>query len=159
MKQILSILVAFCFATSISAQEINTDRLKKDISYLASDKLKGRGTGTKGEKKAASYIAKEFEKAGLTPKGTQGYYQSFTFKLGKSMHDTSTAGVKERNGKNVIGYLDNQAEYTVVIGAHYDHLGLGHDHNSLDANPTGKVHNGADDNASGDGTGALLFFE
>ncbi|MBU6342040.1 MAG: M20/M25/M40 family metallo-hydrolase, partial [Bacteroidetes bacterium] len=33
--------------------------------------------------------------------------------------------------------------------AHYDHLGLGHDHNSLEANPEGKIHNGADDNASG----------
>ena len=45
--------------------------------------------------------------------------------------------------------MDNQAPFTIVIGAHYDHLGLGHDHNSLDANPEGKIHNGADDNASG----------
>jgi Zn-dependent M28 family amino/carboxypeptidase len=36
-----------------------------------------------------------------------------------------------------------------VIGGHYDHLGLGNDHNSLDPNPEGKIHNGADDNASG----------
>jgi aminopeptidase YwaD len=49
----------------------------------------------------------------------------------------------------VVGYLDNGAPYTIVIGAHYDHLGLGHDHNSLEANPEGKIHNGADDNASG----------
>jgi aminopeptidase YwaD len=51
--------------------------------------------------------------------------------------------------QNVVGFLDNGAPYTVVIGGHYDHLGLGHDHNSLDANPDGKIHNGADDNASG----------
>ena len=50
---------------------------------------------------------------------------------------------------DVVGYLDNGAENTVVIGAHYDHLGMGLDHNSLDANPEGKIHNGADDNASG----------
>ena len=49
----------------------------------------------------------------------------------------------------MIGFLDNSAENTIVIGAHYDHLGLGHDHNSLDANPEDKIHNGADDNASG----------
>ena len=36
-----------------------------------------------------------------------------------------------------------------MLGAHYDHLGLGEDHNSMDANPLGKIHNGADDNASG----------
>jgi len=49
----------------------------------------------------------------------------------------------------VVGFLDNGAQHTIVIGAHYDHLSLGHDHNSLDANPEDKIHNGADDNASG----------
>lgn len=52
-------------------------------------------------------------------------------------------------GKNIVAYLDNQASYTVIIGGHYDHLGLGHHHGSLDANPQNKIHNGADDNASG----------
>ncbi len=55
----------------------------------------------------------------------------------------------EMKGKNVVAYLDNQAPYTVVIGGHYDHLGLGHHHGSLDPNPKNKIHNGADDNASG----------
>lgn len=55
----------------------------------------------------------------------------------------------EKKGKNVIAYLDNQAPYTIVIGGHYDHLGLGHHGGSLDANPQNKIHNGADDNASG----------
>ena len=45
--------------------------------------------------------------------------------------------------------MDNKAKYTIIVGAHYDHLGLGHDHNSLDASPEGKIHPGADDNASG----------
>ncbi|MFO0414992.1 MAG: M20/M25/M40 family metallo-hydrolase [Bacteroidota bacterium] len=54
---------------------------------------------------------------------------------------------------NVVGYLNNEAPSTVVIGAHYDHLGYGEDHNSR---YTGEpvVHNGADDNASG--TAALI---
>lgn len=57
-------------------------------------------------------------------------------------------GEKKRTGHNVIGYIDNHAENTIVIGAHFDHLGYGEDHNSL---WTGKpeIHNGADDNASG----------
>jgi aminopeptidase YwaD len=60
---------------------------------------------------------------------------------------------KERSGTNVVAYLDNGAAATVVIGAHYDHLGHGEDANSRETsgNP---VHNGADDNASG--TAALI---
>ncbi|MEO5909110.1 MAG: M20/M25/M40 family metallo-hydrolase [Ginsengibacter sp.] len=63
--------------------------------------------------------------------------------------DLKTAlGNKKRTGHNVIGYLDNGAEHTIILGAHYDHLGYGEDHNSL---WTGKpeIFNGADDNASG----------
>ena len=60
----------------------------------------------------------------------------------------------ESTGHNVAAYIDNGAKYTVVIGAHYDHLGYGHDGNSLDAKKTYEVHNGADDNASG--TAALM---
>jgi hypothetical protein len=151
MRLLFSFIAVSVFSIASFAQtaEISVDRIRKDVTYLASDKLKGRGTSTKGEKKAASYIAKEFRNAGLTPKGTDGYYQPFEFKHNTNPHDTSTANLKARKGKNVIGYLDNGAEYTVVIGAHYDHLGEGHDHNSLDANPDGKIHNGADDNASG----------
>lgn len=53
-----------------------------------------------------------------------------------------------RTGYNVIGYIDNGAPNTIIIGAHYDHLGYGQDHNSLWAGPP-QIHNGADDNASG----------
>ncbi len=52
-----------------------------------------------------------------------------------------------RKGHNVIGYIDNGAPSAIVIGAHYDHLGMGEDANTLD---TGKlIRHGADDNASG----------
>jgi Zn-dependent M28 family amino/carboxypeptidase len=142
------LIAGILFQLNSFSQEISSDRLKKDISYLASDKLKGRGTGSKGEKKAAKYIAGEFKKAGLSPKGTDGYYFPFSFSHKTDPKD-SASKVETRKGKDVVGYLDNGAEYTIVIGAHYDHLGLGHDHNSLDANPENKIHNGADDNASG----------
>lgn len=57
-------------------------------------------------------------------------------------------GDKKRSGHNVVGFIDKGAAQTIVIGAHFDHLGYGEDHNSL---WTGKpeIHNGADDNASG----------
>lgn len=53
----------------------------------------------------------------------------------------------EKNAINVVGYLDNGAQHTVVIGAHYDHLGYG-DEGSLHRGERA-IHNGADDNASG----------
>jgi hypothetical protein len=61
---------------------------------------------------------------------------------------------KKRWGHNVIGYLDKGAPYTVVIGAHYDHLGFGQDGNSLYRGSQKMIHPGADDNASG--TAALM---
>jgi aminopeptidase YwaD len=63
----------------------------------------------------------------------------------------------ERTGNNIAAYIDNEAKYTVVLGAHYDHLGYGEDGNSLYANVLKEhlIHHGADDNASG--TAALLY--
>ena len=49
---------------------------------------------------------------------------------------------------NVLGFIDNQADQTVVVGAHHDHLGRGQKGGSLAEIP-GDIHNGADDNASG----------
>ncbi len=63
-------------------------------------------------------------------------------------------GNKVRTGHNVIGYIDNGAVNTIIIGAHYDHLGFGEDHNSLFTGTTPAIHNGADDNASG--TSAMI---
>ena len=60
----------------------------------------------------------------------------------------------KRTGYNVIGFIDNKASATVVIGAHYDHLGRGEDGSSLQQGGEPQIHNGADDNASG--TAALI---
>lgn len=61
---------------------------------------------------------------------------------------------KKRTGTNVIGYIDNGATATVVLGAHFDHLGYGEDGNSREGEKKNQIHNGADDNASG--TAALM---
>ncbi|MEO8859821.1 MAG: M20/M25/M40 family metallo-hydrolase [Ginsengibacter sp.] len=55
---------------------------------------------------------------------------------------------KKREGHNVLGYIDNGAGQTIIIGGHFDHLGYGEDHNSLWTGAP-EIHNGADDNASG----------
>ena len=63
-------------------------------------------------------------------------------------------GEKKREGHNVVGYIDNGAPTTVVLGAHFDHLGYGEDGNSMLRTGEKLIHNGADDNASG--TAALI---
>lgn len=61
---------------------------------------------------------------------------------------------KNRSGTNVIGYIDNGAPTTVILGAHFDHLGHGEDGDSREIEKEGQIYNGADDNASG--TAALI---
>jgi aminopeptidase YwaD len=61
---------------------------------------------------------------------------------------------RKRTGHNVVGYIDNGAPTTVILGAHFDHLGYGEDGNSMMRTGEKQIHNGADDNASG--TAALI---
>ena len=149
----ISNIFSFLFLSynyNAQAQQIDAVKVKKHISFLASDDLNGRGTGTADEKKAAEYIAKQFAEIKLQPKGEKGtYLQGYEFTEPANPHATTDTAGKKRTLTNVIGFLDNGAKQTIVIGGHYDHLGLGHDGNSLDANPKEKIHNGADDNASG----------
>jgi hypothetical protein len=124
--------------------QVKEPAIKKHIEVLADDKLEGRGTGAEGGRKAAAYIENEFKTIGLLPMGdNKSYLQPFPFKAG--VHNTG----REGTSANVIGFIDNKAPTTVIIGGHFDHLGLGNDGSSLDANPANKIHNGADDNASG----------
>jgi Peptidase family M28/PDZ domain len=151
-KSEIQILVCFIWFLALTPSQAQTQIavLQHHIEYLSSDKLQGRSPGTKGEAKAAKYISKAFKKLGLKPMGTDGFYHPFTWKQNTNPHAApDETNFKVRNGKNVVALLDNGAAKTIVIGAHYDHLGLGYDGNSLDANPEGKIHNGADDNASG----------
>jgi hypothetical protein len=143
MKPKFLLLGFFCTAFTACAQ-IEEGKIKQHIRTLSADSMQGRGTGSLGESMAASYIEKQFKKIKLEPHGDAStYLQSFPFKGG--VHGTGTDGT----ANNIVGYLDNGAANTIIIGAHYDHLGLGENGSSLDANPQGKIHNGADDNASG----------
>jgi Zn-dependent M28 family amino/carboxypeptidase len=149
MKKLFFFASLSLFAATTHAQRISPDLVMNHISYLSSDALGGRATATKDELKAAKYIVDQFKGIPLQPKGTDGFYFDFMYKYNPNIHDTNTTEIETKKGRNVIGFLDNGATQTIVIGAHYDHLGYGHDHNSLDANPEYKIHNGADDNASG----------
>jgi hypothetical protein len=148
-----TILVLFIAIVVFSCEEtkVKTVGMMEDVSILANDSLNGRKTGSAGEKMAAEYIAKRFENVGLQPKGTEGYFQKFTYKASKNPHQeaefTSEKNDSTKTAENVIAYIDNKAENTVVIGAHYDHLGMGGEGSLYREGDA--IHNGADDNASG----------
>ena len=126
------------------------NRIYDDVNYLADNKLEGRKTGSKGEQIAADYIANRFKSLKIKTKGTNAYFQDFNFNNPSNPHGQVLFDQTENDttisSKNVIGYIDNNAEYTIVIGAHYDHLGYGGE-GSLHVGS--EIHNGADDNASG----------
>ena len=143
---IVSVTLFGCKKTTTYKNEI-----KEDVAYLANDKLEGRQTGTKGEKLAADYLVNRFQNIGLEPKGSDGYIQSYSFKPKTDPHkevEFTTNADSTITGRNIIGYINNNAKTTIVIGAHYDHLGYGGE-GSLYREKDKAIHNGADDNASG----------
>ena len=131
--------------------KVAENKIKEDVVFLADDKLEGRQTGTQGEILASEYLIKRFETIGLQPKGTEGFSQSFSFKPKTDPHsevEFTTNADSTITGHNVLGFIDNNAKTTIVIGAHYDHLGYGGE-GSLYRGKEKAIHNGADDNASG----------
>ena len=111
---------------------ITSEEVKTIVSYLASDELQGRATGSEGIDKAASYIETYFKDNGVTP-----YFDDYRdfFKV-KDLDAFNVVGVVEGNDK------DLKNEY-IVIGAHYDHIGKG---KAVDGDI---IANGANDNAAG----------
>lgn len=170
MRSLLFVFVTGILIGCDQPAEKNTDtKLSSDITprdiethiqFLAQDSLRGRETGTAGEAIAARYIADHFRQFGLLPAGDDStYYQQFTVNMSvmNNPHraDTAAFSDEERIARNVVGLIEGseQPETYIVIGAHYDHLGMG-SFGSLHTRSDKKIHNGADDNASG--TGGVL---
>lgn len=131
MKKItILLLFAFLVTEAYSQYSFPSDKLMLDLKILSSDSLEGRKTGTEGNKKARAYIIDQIKKSGLAP-FVDGYEQPF------SISETVT-------GVNILGVIPGKKKGTIVISAHYDHLGI---RNNM-------IYNGADDNASG--TSALI---
>ncbi len=133
---LLIALNIFCIPL-FSQTTTEIDKLKTIVYTIAADSMQGREAGTAGEAKARNYILACYEKIGLKP-FHNSYTQKFSFPKDSSHTDTAT---------NIIGMIDNKADSTIIIGAHYDHIGMGGPKSrSLTSN---KIHPGADDNASG----------
>jgi len=119
------------------------EKLMEDIKALAAPEMEGRGIGSQGLDKAAAYIANAFKHAGLQAAGdNDSYFQRWTKQI-----DGLNKSVEL---KNVIAVLPGNnpklKDESVVISAHYDHLGYGWP--DVKEGNKGKLHPGADDNAS-----------
>jgi hypothetical protein len=120
----------------------SADRMMEVVTYLASNDLKGRGIGTPEIDEAANYIAKKFEEYGLQTGSDDGtYFQQWTQDV------LDRKNIKLKNIIGIIPGTNPDLSEAVVVSAHYDHLGFGWP--DVRKGNEGKIHNGADDNASG----------
>jgi hypothetical protein len=123
----------------------DSKRMLEDISFMSDKAQQGRGFGSKGLDRVANYISRIFQEAGLQPGGDTpaSYFQSWQARGGEPEHPATL--------KNIIGIIPGTnpafTGQSIIIGAHYDHLGLGWP--DVRENNRGKIHYGADDNASG----------
>ncbi len=151
MKQLFHMVFLISLITSCTKPYVAKNTMHEDVAFLSDDQLEGRKTGTDGEQQAADYIAAKFKEMGIQPKGTETYFQPFSFTPKTDPHQeinyTDSGSENVITGKNVIGYVDNKGSRTVIIGAHYDHLGMGGEGSLYREGKA--IHNGADDNASG----------
>lgn len=116
---------------------ITSEELRESVTYLASDELEGRDTGSEGIEKAAAFIAEKFKAYGVKP-----YFESY-----RDNYDA-----KGRAAFNVIGFVEGSdptlKNEFIILGAHYDHIGFGKPVEN------DSIANGANDDASG--TAAVL---
>ncbi|WP_263416933.1 M20/M25/M40 family metallo-hydrolase [Terriglobus albidus] len=148
MRRSLCILLCTFAANPVFSQN-NTDaaaRLKQTIETLSAPSMQGRGVGTEGLQRSAELIRNAFRSAGLKSGAADGsFFQKFPY-----TPDKSTG--KEISLQNVVGVLqpaDSSVRETIVIGAHYDHLGSGPAFSLAKGEQKHALHPGADDNASG----------
>ena len=153
MKNLLFLFLfnLLCFSV-FSQSEITETEINNHILFLASEKNAGRYPGGKENRQVVRYLKKDFKAQGIIP-FNKNYKQKFKAKL------RVKKGEKEKklaNTCNVVGYIEGNdpilKKEFIVLGAHYDHLGMGGP--SSRSNKVHTIHYGADDNASG--TAALL---
>jgi Zn-dependent M28 family amino/carboxypeptidase len=117
---------------------VRPDELRKWISFLASDEMRGRANGSPEMKAAALWIEEKFREYSLKPSGTAS-------ELIRNYSYTSRQRTIEE--RNVIGMIEGTSpslkDQYIILSAHFDHLGVRR------GAQTDSIFNGADDNASG----------
>ncbi|WP_248724087.1 M20/M25/M40 family metallo-hydrolase [Seonamhaeicola sp. ML3] len=117
---------------TLSQNLISKESIKSSLERLASDEMEGRDTGSKGIEKAAVFIEDFFKKNKVKP-----YFKTYR----------DSFNLEDKVGYNVVGYVPGNDKRLknefVILGAHYDHIGLA---NAVDGD---SIANGANDDASG----------
>lgn len=140
----LALVLAACTAPEEPAISREAQALE-DLRILSADDMQGRLVGTEGNARARAYLVERLTEIGVEPV-FENYAQSFTFERSLDFRDPD-APRETIEAINLVGRIagTNPGEHVMVIGAHYDHVGVDED---------GNIFNGADDNASG--TAGLL---
>ena len=141
------LLLSLAFAFVLQAYGQKQDDMRQTVEYLASQELGGRYPGTAGDTLASEFITSQLRSLKLKPivkgKKEKAFYHDFTY--GKT---------EERTTHNIIAVLPGKDKHLkheyIVVGSHYDHLGMGGQGSGSRRPDTLGVHPGADDNASGD---------
>lgn len=151
-KKVLFLVALFTLATSCSPSKsgnkkltnvstylsaINTERLRTNLTYIASDETEGRETGSDGQKKAGKFIIDFYKKNGISfPKGADSYYQKVPAAFLNAKRNENLP-----DSENIWAFIEGseKPDEIVVLSAHYDHVGI----------KDGEVYNGADDDGSG----------
>ena len=122
-------------ALDAAVATITAGELREHAALLADDTLEGRAAGSRGGRAAGRYIETQLQRAGMKPAGDGGAFVQ-RFNPGYQNLLAQISGIDPA--------LRHE---TILVGAHYDHVGYGSRRNSN--GPIGYIHNGADDNASG----------
>lgn len=139
MKHIILLLLGLSFLgqaqTKTSNYQVKEDQVAKTLSFLTSDENLGREAGTKKMEQVASYLENIFRENNIPP-----YFKTYK----------DTLSNFNWPAYNIVGYLEGNdvklKKEFVVIGAHYDHIGILKGTNIVKGD---SIANGANDNAAG----------
>jgi hypothetical protein len=153
------VLLAACGSGTASSPGggslVARDDVREIVSVLAADSLEGRRTGTPGSARASRFLAERMERYGLEPAGDSGFFQRVTYEVvqgpeGQTLRlaRPDSADTAQRVvDYNLVGVIRGSdptlRNETVVLGAHFDHVGVGR---PVEGD---SIYNGADDDASG----------
>ncbi len=143
---LLVINLQYSFAQTAKSQHFS---IENTIDFLSKDEMEGRLVGSDAEKRSAEFIKTIFESFQLDTIGQSGYYHYLDIDYSLNPHNTSAENRVTIRSQNVVGFLNNHANTTILIGGHYDHIGRNEYQQSMSPNAKNEIHNGADDNASG----------
>ena len=140
--------------SSDSESLVARDEVREIVSVLGADSLEGRRTGTPGSARASRFLAERMRRYGLEPAGDSGFFQRVTYEAvqgpeGETLRlaRPDSAGTGRVVDYNLVGLIrgsdSSLRNEAVVLGAHFDHVGLG---KPVEGD---SIYNGADDDASG----------